>query len=391
MKYCKKCVMPDTKPDLTFDNEGVCDACRSFEKKHGLHKDSIDWNRREKEFWDIINQNKSNDPLKYDCIIPVSGGKDSTYQVYFIKEVCKLRPLCICFEPTLPTEIGRKNLDMLNRLGVDLIHFKRNPLIYEKMVMEGLRRVGDNEWPNHLGIFTTPFHFAVKFNIPLIIWGECPQTEYGGPDDNARNAKELNQRWLYDYGGLIGNRPEDMVSEELGITYDDIRFYVWPTKDDLERVGVRGVFLGYHFKWDVPKQLEIVKKLGWQTKLDRVETTYEDYENIDCWSMHIHDYLKYVKYGFGRGTDDACRDLRNNLIDRDQALRLVESYDGKYPIEAIRKFCGHFKISQEEFDKISDGFTNRALFETDYEGEFIRDMDHSLVMKKKFIELRKNP
>lgn len=389
MRYCKKCVMPDTKPDLTFDQDGICDACHSFARKHGAHAESIDWAAREKEFKEIIAKHRSKDYLKYDCIIPVSGGKDSTYQTYFIKEVLGLRPLCVCFEPTLPTKVGRQNLRMLNRLGVDLIHFRRDPKTYEKMVLEGLRRVGDNEWPNHLGIFTVPFHFAVKFNIPLVIYGECPQTEYGGPNASARNASVLDQRWLYDFGGLIGNRPEDMVSKELGISIDDLRMYIYPPKEELERVGVRGTFLGYYFKWDVPRQLEIVKKLGWQTKIDRVETTYEDYENIDCYSMHIHDYLKYVKYGFGRATDDACRDLRNNIIDRDQALRLVEAYDGKYPIEAVRRFCKHFKLDQVEFDRICDGFTNKALFEMK-DGKFIRDLDGSLVMKRKYHELRRN-
>jgi len=302
-----------------------------------------------------------------------------------------IRPLCVTFEPTLPTKTGRKNLDVLNRLGVDLIHFKRNPIVYEKMVMEGLRRVGDNEWPNHIGIFTVPIHFAVKFNIPLVIWGECPQTEYGGYKDEARNAKNLDQRWLYDYGGLIGNRPEDMVCEDLGLTLSDLKPYIYPSKEDLERVGVTSVFLGYFFHWDVPRQLEIVKKLGWVSRIDRIEVTYEDYENLDCYSMTIHDYLKYVKYGFGRATDDAVRDQRNGLMDRDEALRLVERYDGKYPLEAIRRFCRHFKLDRKEFDKICDSFTNRAIFETNKDGTFKRDMDGSLIYKRKYFEMRQNP
>ena len=390
MKFCKTCVMPDTKPDLSFDLSGVCDACRNFERKHGKHAQSIDWAARKAVFESIVNDNRGKNPLGYDCLVPVSGGKDSTYQVYVMKEIYGLKPLCVCFEPTLPTDVGRQNLNMLNRLGVDLIHFKRNPIVYEKMVLEGLRRVGDNEWPNHLGIFTVPFHFAVKFEIPLVVWGECPQTEYGGPNPTASDASELNKRWLNDFGGLIGNRPEDMVSSELGITEEDMKIYTWPKEEDLERVGIKGLFLGYFHKWDVPKQLDLVKSLGWSTRLNRVETTYEDYENIDCYSMHIHDYLKYVKFGFGRATDDACRDLRNDLIDRGQAVRLVEAYDGKYPIEAVRRFCSHFKLSQSEFDKTVDGFTNRALFEM-REDKFVRDIDYSLVMKEKFRHARRMP
>ena len=389
MKFCKKCVMPNTKPDLTFDEEGVCDACRSFERKHGDHTDSIDWNQRKKEFEELIVKYRNKNPTGYDCLIPVSGGKDSTYQVYFMKEVYKMNPLCVCFEPTLPSKVGRQNLDTLNRMGVDLIHFKRNPIAYEKMVLEGLKRVGDNEWPNHLGIFTIPIHIAVNFNIPLIVWGECSELEYGGPT-GARDAKTLDKRWLNDFGGLIGLRPEDMVDEETGISLKDITPYIYPLDEDLKRVGVKGIFLGAYFKWDVPKQLDIVKKIGWKNRLNRVEVTYEDYENIDCYSMTIHDYLKFVKYGFGRAADDAVRDLRNKLINREEAIRLVERYDGKYPIAAIRRFCKHFKISKEELDFYSDKFTNKNIFEMK-NNKFVRDIDDSLVMKKEWIDARRNP
>ena len=390
MKYCKKCVMPDTKPDLTYDTSGICDPCTTWEKKHGLHAESIDWDARRKEFEDEIVANyKTDDPSTYDCIVPVSGGKDSTYQVHLLKEKYGMRILAVCFEPTLPTEIGRQNLEMLRRLGVDLIHFKKNPIVYEKMVMEGLRRVGDNEWANHMGIFTVPFHFAVKFKIPLIVWGECPQLEYGGPKD-ARNKRILDQGWLFDYGGLIGNRPEDMVSEKLGITLSDLKMYIYPTKEEIEKVGIKSIWLGQYFKWHLPDQMKLIESLGWKRKTDRIEVTYGDFQALDCSSMTIHDYLKYVKYGFGRATDDACRDVRNGLIDREQAVRLVEKYDGKYPLGVIKRFCEHFKLSREEFDTICDSFTNKAIFETK-EGKFVRDIDGSLVLKKEIVELRRNP
>ncbi|UCD03756.1 MAG: N-acetyl sugar amidotransferase [Candidatus Woesearchaeota archaeon] len=391
MRYCKKCIMPDTKPDLTFDEEGICNACRSSERKYAQHKDPIDWNARKKEFEALIKKFKNDDPLTYDCIIPVSGGKDSMFLVYALKEVYKMRPLCVLFEPTLPTKTGRKNIDVMNRMGVDLIHFKRNPLVYDYMVKEGLRRVGDNDWPNHIGIFTVPIHFAVKFNVPLVIWGECPQTEYGGYTKEARSAHVLDQRWLYDYGGLIGNRPEDMVCEDLNITLSDLKPYIYPSKEDLERVGVTSVWYGYYFPWNVPEQLRIVKERGWVSRIDRVEVTYEDYENIDCYSMTIHDYLKFVKYGFGRATDDLVRDIRNGIIDREEAVRLADRYEGKYPLEAARRFCRRFGYTREEFDEICDSFTNRVLFETEKDGTFKRDIDGSLILKKKYVEMRRDP
>jgi len=171
--------MPDTRPDLELNEDGICDACMMGLRKSGQDANPIDWEERRGQLKELLDQYRASDPTQYDCLIPVSGGKDSTYQVHIAKNIYGLRPLCLCFEPTLPTEIGRQNLDNLNRMGVDLIHIKRNPLVYEKLVLEGFRRVGDMEWPNHAGIYSTPYRFAVAFDIPLILWGES-RMEYAG-------------------------------------------------------------------------------------------------------------------------------------------------------------------------------------------------------------------
>ena len=301
MKFCTKCVMPDTKPDLHFDENGVCDACRSQEAKN----QKIDWIKREKDFLDIVKQHKKNSD--YDCIIGVSGGKDSTFQVIKAKEL-GLNPLCICFEPTIPTEIGRKNLDNLNHLGVDLLHVKRNPIVYKKLAREAIKRTGDCEWQHHIGLFTVVPHFAVKFNIPLIIWGESPQIEYGGPA-TSKTRNVLDRQWLEEFGGLLGNRISDMIGVD-GITERDLSLYMYPKDEDIHRVGVTGLFLGYYFKWDLREVLKKSHANGFSTTIRPVETTYENFENLDCYSNHVHDYLKYIKYGFGRATDNACLDIR---------------------------------------------------------------------------------
>ncbi len=395
MRFCTNCVMPDTRPDLDFDGDGVCDACRASQRKYGAHGEPIDWPAREREFRDLIETYKSPDPLKYDCIVPVSGGKDSTYQTWLVKEKYGLRPLAICFEPTLPTEIGRRNLDNLNRMGVDLIHFKRNPLVYEKLVLESFRRVGDMEWPNHQGIWSLPYRFAVAFDIPLIVWGESPQMEYGGYHRvQEKNMRQLDEDWLNDFGCLNGLRPEDMVDEANGITLSDMTPYVMPPKEELARVGgnkgCTGLFIGYFFEWNVPKHLEIIEKLGWSRRLGRNEVTFTDYEGLDCYSMQLHDYLKYCKFGYSRATDDACRDVRDDVIGRDQAVRLAERYDGGYPKELVERFCAHFDMDQAEFDAISDTFTNPAIFEAE-NGRFARDLDGSLVMKPEVGAARRDP
>lgn len=176
IKYCRSCLFPETKPDLFFNDEGICSACTAAAQKNT----GIDWKKREKDFYQIIDHFRLPDGSRgYDCIVPVSGGKDSTFQAYFMKYVCGLNPLLVCFETTCVTELGQQNLDNLSKMGMDVIHFKKNHEVYKKMVIEGFKRVGDEMWPNHIGIFTIPVLMAVKFGIKLIIWGENSQQEYG--------------------------------------------------------------------------------------------------------------------------------------------------------------------------------------------------------------------
>lgn len=376
MKFCTKCVMPNTKPDLNFDENGVCDACRSQDDKNS----TINWEEREKEFLDLVEQYRSDSD--YDCIIGVSGGKDSTYQVIKVLEL-GLNPLCICFEPTIPTEIGRKNLENLNNLGVDLIHIKRNPIVYKKLAKEAFLRTGDNEWQNHLGIFTTVPKMAVNFNIPLIIWGESPQLEYGGPA-TSKTKNTLDRQWLEEFGGLLGNRISDMVGVD-GLTQKDLSLYTYALDEDIHRVGVTGLFLGYYFKWDLREIIKKAKEHGFSAQDRAVETTYENFENLDCYSNHLHDYLKYVKYGFGRATDNACLDIRLGYITRSEGVRLVNKYDGTPPKKAIKEYLRYTDFSQEEFDKIVDSYTNKRIFKRDDNRKFIRDIDGSLVRKDEYI------
>jgi N-acetyl sugar amidotransferase len=376
IKYCSNCLFPETKPDLAFNEDGVCSACTAAMNKNN----GIDWVKREKEFYEIINHYKlKNDQIGYDCLIPVSGGKDSTYQAYFMKEVCGLNPLCVCFETTNLTELGQRNIDNISKMGIDLIYFKKNYNVYKKMVVESFKRVGDEMWPNHIGIFTVPVNFAVKFNIPLIIWGENPQQEYGGPNlDSIKNTR-LNRKWLEEFGGLLGNRIQDMIGVD-GITEKDLTPYFYPSDEDIEKVGVTGLFLGSYFFWDARKQLEIVKKHGFSVKNDGpVEGTYTNYENLDEKMHGLHDYLKYVKYGFGRTTDHACIDIRNNRLSRKEGLELVKKFEGKYPHLSVNAFVEYSGLTKYEIDKIIDSYTNPLIFSQDDNGNFLKDNDENLI------------
>lgn len=375
IKYCRSCLFPETKPDLFFNDEGICSACTAAAQKNT----GIDWKKREKDFYQIIDHFRLPDGSRgYDCIVPVSGGKDSTFQAYFMKYVCGLNPLLVCFETTCVTELGQQNLDNLSKMGMDVIHFKKNHEVYKKMVIEGFKRVGDEMWPNHIGIFTIPVLMAVKFGIKLIIWGENSQQEYGGPHEAIEN-NILNRRWLEEFGGLLGNRIQDMIGVD-GITEKDLTPYFYPEDDELEKVGVTGLFLGHYFFWDARKQMEIIKEYGFKVKEDGpLEGTYTNYENLDEKLVGLHDYLKFVKYGFGRATDHACIDIRNKRLTRDEGLELVKKFDGKYPNYAINEFIKYSGLPKEEIDKIIDSYTNPILFKNDDEGNFMRDKEGNLI------------
>lgn len=221
--------------------------------------------------------------------------------------------------------------------------------------------------------------FAVKFNIPLIIWGENSQQEYGGPNLESVKSTVLNRKWLEEFGGLLGYRIQDMIGVN-GLTKKELSPYFYPSDEEIERVGVTGVFLGSYFFWDARKQLEVIKKNGFSIKEDGpIEGTYTNYENLDEKLVGLHDYLKYVKYGFGRATDHVGIDIRNKRISRQEGVKLVKEFDGKYPSYGISEFIKYSGMSKEEIDSIIDSFTNPVLFAQDEKGNFKKDPEGNLV------------
>jgi len=367
MRYCKKCLYPNTKPQLGFDENGVCDACRNYDVK-----ENIDWQQKRKELKDLLEKYKSKDRKKYDCIIPVSGGKDSHYQTYVIKKEFGLNPLLVNFHPLDFTEVGRKNIENIKTLGVDLIEFSPNPIVYKKLAKFGLIELGDYQWPEHIGIFTIPVQVAVKYEIPLIIWGENPQLEYGGPLEVSKSTK-LDKGWTEKHGGYFLDkiRPEDM--EKYGFDLKDLKPYLYPSDEEIRKVGITGIFLGSYIKWDIFKQLEIVKRFGFSENDELKEGTYDKWENLDVKFTVFHDYFKFLKYGFGRATDHASIEIRYGRITREEGLKLVKQYEGKIPRKYLKEFLEQAELTEDEFHKICDKFTNKKLFKTDENGNLIKD------------------
>ena len=377
MRYCKKCLYPDTKPQIIFNDEGICSACVN----HG-EKEIINWDKKRQEFQEILDKYKSRNKTNYDCIIPVSGGKDSHYQTYVIKKEFGLNPLVINFHPHDQTELGKRNLENLKKIGVDCIEFSPNPEVYLKLARFGLKELGDFQWPEHLGIFTIPVQMAVKFNISLIIWGENPQLEYGQPTDVNKDTI-LDREWNEKNGGYFLDKikPKDMV--KYGFQLDELRPYIYPTDEEIRKVGVTGVFLGSYLKWNIFKQLDIVKKIGFKESVDKKEGTYDGWENLDVYFTVFHDYFKFLKYGFGRATDHASIEIRYGRITREEGLELVKKNEGKIPRQYLKEFLEFADISMDEFLEICSKFTNKKIFKVDDEQNIIQD-ENGEVTKLKY-------
>lgn len=369
LTYCKRCVMPDTKPDLHLDSEGICNACRSYEKR----KD-IDWVARRSELVTILDRYRSKDGSNWDCIVPVSGGKDSTYQVVQMLEL-GMNPLCVTATTCDLTEIGRRNIENIKSLGVDYVEMSPNPKVRAKLNRIGLMQVGDISWPEHVGIFTIPVRASVQFNVPLIIWGENSQNEYGGPAA-AAESNTLNRRWLEEFGGLLGLRVSDLIGTE-GLSRKDLIPYFYPEDEDLSRVGVTGLFLGHYVPWDGLSNVLVAQAFGFETPSSPTLGSMVNYENLDNYQVAIHEYFKYLKFGFGRATDHACLHIRRGRLTREMALSIVKRLDGKFPIEYLGKSLSDtlqpLDISIDEFVKICDKFTNKKIFKRDSSGGLIRD------------------
>lgn len=366
--------MPDSKPDLKLDAEGVCNACRSYEERK-----EVDWDARRTELDEVVGRYRAKDGKTWDCIVPVSGGKDSTFQVVRMLQL-GMNPLCVTATTCDLSEIGRKNIENIKNLGVDYMEFSPNPVVRRKLNRFGLTEVGDISWPEHVGIFTIPVRAAVQFNVPLIIWGENSQNEYGGPAAAAKD-NVLNRRWLEEFGGLLGLRVSDLIGID-GLSAKDLIPYNYPSDEDLKRVGVTGLFLGYYLPWDGYSNALIAQANGFTSYPDTVEGSIVNYENLDNHQTGIHDYFKFLKFGFGRATDIACLHLRRGRITRQDALELVKKHDGKFPAtylgKPLEKILEPLDMTVEQFVKICDRFTNKKIFVKDAQGNLQRDKHGNL-------------
>lgn len=376
--YCKRCLYPSTKPDLWF-KDGICGACHSFDQR--AH---YDWSNGSQVLNEIILSNKKNP--QYDCIIPVSGGKDSTYQVWKILQE-GFNPLCVTAPTDQLTPLGRKNIENLKSLGCDYIEFSVNRSVRKVINRYAFFNVGDIQWPEHLLIYTIPVRAAVLFQIPVIVWGECPQREYGAGRPEDAFLKYFDRRVLEEYGSLNGLRVSDLTTIE-NVKESDLYLYEYPDANDVEALGLKAIYLDNYFPWNGISNVTVAQSLGFQTFHENILGSIANYENLDNYVHGIHDYLKYLKFGFSRATDVACNMIRRNLLSRDDAIQLVKANDGAYPTYYMDKplveILAEYDISLQEFKEVCDDYTNYDLFVLNSDGTLCLRDDGSPQLKSDF-------
>ena len=311
IKFCKKCVMPSSSAiPVEFDSKGVCSGCNTSNQKL-----EIDWVKRKNQLIRLMDQYQSKDNSNYDCIIPVSGGKDSYFQVHMIKNILKMNPLLVTYNANNWTNTGYENLhNMREVFGCDHVFFTPSIDLLKRMNRIGFKLAGDMNWHGHSGIYTYPFIVAVEKKIPLVIYGE---------------------HGFMDIGGMH--------------SYNEI--------------GVRGIFISNYVEWEGNNNANIAKKYGFKESNVGFERTYRKVSNLD--DMHengIHDYMKFIKFGYGRATDHVCKDIRNGLISREDGINIIKSLDHIKPNDLIR-WLDYVDISEDKFDSIANSFRDPRVWE----------------------------
>ena len=353
MKYCKRCVIPDTRPGIEIGAEGVCSACLA----HAGKLTDIDWERRSRSLAGIIEQAKSRG-RGYDCIVPVSGGKDSTWQVVRCLEF-GLRVLAVTWRTPARTEIGQRNLDNLISLGVDHIDYAINPEVERRFTYKALERVGDTAIPMHMALFSIPLNVAVAYDIPLVVWGESPHMEYGGSEDD-RNYNRLDFGWLKRHGILQGTSVEDWIGD--GLSRRDLEAYHMPGEAEFDARRIESIFLGFYLPWDPEESLRVAREHGFQVRAEGPKVGYYNYADIDCDFVSVHHYFKWLKFGFTRLFDNLSLEIRNGRMSRETALDVIRNLREQTPHEDIAKLCDFLRISGEHFWEIAERFRNPAVW-----------------------------
>jgi N-acetyl sugar amidotransferase len=350
LKRCSRCGLPETYETIEFDEEGVCNICKQKEFKDT----KIDWAGRKRQLDGLIEEYRGK--YDYDCIVPFSGGKDSTFTLYYLVKEYKIKPLVIQFNHGFfRPNLLKNNERTFKRLGVDVLSFTPNWRVVKRLMLESLIRKGDFCWHCHTGIFAFPMQIAIRFNVPLIFWGE-PSSEYTAyydyRDNKIQEADEERFNKFINLGISV-NDMVGMICHDFDLDPRDMIPYTYPKLRDLKKIGYRSVYLGSFIPWDTKKQAKLIQnELGWQgDEVEGMPPNIYNYEKIECSMQGVRDYIKYLKRGYSRVSQMVALDIRNGRITKEEAERVVSKYEGKRP-PSLNLFLEYLGLTEDQFNDI---------------------------------------
>lgn len=354
MKYCTKCVMPSTRPGITFDKDGVCSACQSYENRK-----NVDYKKRWEEFERLCSQYRGmNGPNGYDCMIAVSGGKDSHFQTYIMKEVMGMNPLLVSVEDNFKmTEAGAHNIKNISEaFGCDIISMKPNIRAQKAVMRYTFEKYGKPTYFIDRYIYTYPLHMAARFQIPLLVYGENVGYEYGGTDSvETYSAKDQ----------IFNGVGYGIPTEELligGVTMKDLNFFEPPEKSVID--SLEPIYLSYFLEWNSFRNYEVAKRHGFHDLTHEWQRTHhvEQIDQIDSPAYLVHSWMKYPKFGHASATDYAARMIRYGMLTREEAFDLVRKHDHALDPRCVREFCEFAGYREQEFWEVLESHYNKDIF-----------------------------
>ena len=354
MKYCKKCILPTSRPGIELNEDGICTACIGAMEK----KEEINWDDRAKELEKILDNYRGKG--EYDCLIPVSGGKDSTWQVYTMLQK-GFKPLAVTIKCQYRTEIGQKNLDNLINLGVDHIDFTVNPKVDSKFMLKTFIKQGNPSLVEHLIMWAFIIKTALRFNIKLIVWAENSALEYGGSKE-FRNKFKMDYEWLKKYGVTNGTFAEDWIDNEL--TLRDIQSYTLPKEEELQKAGIENLFLGMYMPWEAEDIAKKSRNVGFEWA-DDAKLGLHPFVGVDCDFRVVHHFMKWYKFGVTKLWENLALEIRKGAMSRDEAIEYLKNNPENIPHKEIENFCKYLNISKEKFFEIAEIHRNLNIWQKD--------------------------
>ena len=354
VKFCKKCTMSNQRPRITFDEEGVCSACN-----YSAYKNKIDWELREKELIDLLDRHRKNDG-SYDVVVPCSGGKDGSFVAHQLKYKYNMNPLTVTWAPLSYTDIGRKNLDNFILSGFDNILGSPDEKVKRKLTKLSFEYLGDPFQPFIYGQTNFPLRIAVNYNIPLIMYGENGEVEYGGDMKNAESpTREIKDHDKH----YFSNIPPE-VWKEYGFSDRDLYPYRAPDFNEIMKNKTEIHFMGYYKKWDPKNNFDYcARNTGFTANYERTEGTYSQYASLDDKFDGFHYYLAYLKFGISRVTADTAHEIRDGKITREEGIELVKKFDGEFPSKYFKEFLEYCNINEDYFWKVMDSWRAEHIWE----------------------------